>query len=84
MNSALLTDTLVYALADLDPATRQTILDRFLRELRNRDERIAKIDRAAKMKAAGVPTREIARICKMSRRDVAKIGTTYGAKNGGI
>lgn len=81
MNSALLTDTLVYALADLDPATRQTILDRFLRELRNRDERIAKIDRAAKMKAAGVPAREIVRVCQMSFRDVAKIATTRGSAN---
>ena len=73
MNSVVLTESFNAAIAELPPEIRQTILDKFVRELHARDERLAKIARAAKLKAARVPTREIARICGMSKRDVANL-----------
>ena len=73
MSPAVLTASFNAAIAELPPEIRQAILDQFVRELHARDERLAKIARAAKMKAARVPTREIARICGLSLRDIAEI-----------
>lgn len=73
MNCHILTESLTAALNDLPPDTRQRILDKFVAEVLKRDERQAKIHRAAKMKQAKVPYREICKALGLSMRDVVSI-----------
>lgn len=72
MNAMVITESLVAALASLPPESRDRILTDFHREMRKRDDRFARMERAAKMKRARVPYREICKACRLSMSDVSK------------
>lgn len=73
MNATVITESLIAALAELPPTTRDRILTDFNREMRKRDDRLARLERAAKMKRERVPYREICRACGLSKSDVARL-----------
>ena len=73
MNAGLINESLIAALAHLSPETRQRILADFNRELRKRDDRLARLELAAKMKRARVPYREICKECRLSMSDVSRL-----------
>ena len=73
MNAHVLTESLTAALNILPVEQRDEILARFTAEVLKRDERQAKLDRARKMKAQGISTREICRTLRMSMETLSRI-----------
>ena len=72
MNATVITESLVAALASLPPESRDRILTDFFREMRKRDDRLARMERAAKMKKERIPYRVICRTLNLSMSDVSK------------
>lgn len=72
MNAGLINESLIAAIAHLSPETRNRILADFNRELRKRDDRLARLERAAKMKKERIPYRVICRTLNLSMSDVSK------------